>query len=60
MSAKYQEFSGLNLPAIEKEILADWTKNEAFEKSVSLREVLCLLFFMRAHPALTECRAFTT
>ncbi len=38
MSAKYQEFSGLNLPAIEKEILSNWTTNEAFEKSVSLRE----------------------
>lgn len=38
MSAKYQEFAGLNLPAIEKEILANWTENEAFEKSVSLRE----------------------
>ncbi|WP_114792192.1 isoleucine--tRNA ligase [Niabella yanshanensis] len=38
MSAKYQEFSGLNLPAIEKEILSNWTANEAFEKSVSLRE----------------------
>ncbi len=38
MSAKYQEFSGLNLPAIEKEILSNWIENEAFEKSVSLRE----------------------
>ncbi|WP_262915585.1 class I tRNA ligase family protein [Niabella ginsengisoli] len=38
MSAKYQEFSGLNLPAIEKEILKEWTKSEAFEKSVSIRE----------------------
>ncbi len=32
MSAKYQEFSGLNLPAIEKEILSNWIENEAFEK----------------------------
>jgi isoleucyl-tRNA synthetase len=38
MSAKYQEFSGLNLPAIEKEILQSWQENGAFEKSVSLRE----------------------
>ena len=35
---KYREFSGLNLPSIEKEILAKWSENEAFEKSVSLRE----------------------
>jgi isoleucyl-tRNA synthetase len=38
MSAKYKEFSGLNLPAIEKEILQSWQENNAFEKSVNLRE----------------------
>jgi len=38
MSVKYREFSQLNLPAIEKEILAKWQESQAFEKSVSLRE----------------------
>ena len=38
MSVKYREFSGLNLPAIEKEMLAKWQGEDAFEKSVSLRE----------------------
>ncbi len=38
MSEKYAEFSGLNLPSIEQEILAKWTANNAFEKSISLRE----------------------
>ncbi len=38
MSVKYPEFSGLNLPAIEQEILARWNSEQAFEKSVSLRE----------------------
>jgi isoleucyl-tRNA synthetase len=38
MSAKYKEFTGLNLPAFEAELLAKWTENQAFEKSVSLRE----------------------
>ena len=38
MSAKYPEFTGLNLPAIEQEILDKWSKAEAFEKSISLRE----------------------
>ena len=38
MSKKYREFSGLNLPTIEKELLADWSEHQAFEKSVSLRE----------------------
>src|SRR3954469_1934699 len=38
MSAKYREFSGLNLPFIEKEILTKWKENNAFEKSVKLRD----------------------
>lgn len=37
MSLSYPEFSGLNLPAIEEEILAKWGREQAFEKSVSLR-----------------------
>ncbi len=38
MSVKYREFSQLNLPAIEKEILAKWHESQAFEKSMSLRD----------------------
>lgn len=38
MSAKYAEFSGLNLPAIEQEILAKWKAESAFEKSIDLKE----------------------
>lgn len=38
MSVKYREFTGLNLPSIEQEILEKWNQNEAFEKSVSLRK----------------------
>ncbi len=38
MGAKYKEFSGLNLPAIEKEILKKWEEEQAFENSVSLRQ----------------------
>lgn len=38
MSNKYREYSQLNLPAFEQEILAKWTENNVFEKSVSLRE----------------------
>lgn len=38
MAAKYREYTGLNLPALEQEILAKWTDSHAFEKSVSLRE----------------------
>ena len=38
MSAKYREFTGLNLPAMETEILAQWAEKQAFEKSVTLRD----------------------
>ena len=38
MNVKYKEFSGLNLPAIEQEMLAKWKEENAFEKSVELRE----------------------
>jgi isoleucyl-tRNA synthetase len=38
MSAKYKEFSGLNLPSIEQEVLAKWSETRAFEKSIELRE----------------------
>jgi isoleucyl-tRNA synthetase len=38
MSGKYREFTGLNLPLIEKEVLQRWTNQKAFEQSISLRE----------------------
>src|ERR1700754_3962747 len=36
--AKYKEYQQLNLPTIEKEILAKWKESRAFEKSVELRD----------------------
>ncbi len=36
--SKYKEFSGLNLPSIEKEILAKWEATNAFQQSIELRE----------------------
>ncbi len=38
MSVKYREFTGLNLPALEQDMLALWAERQAFEKSVSLRD----------------------
>ena len=38
MSAKYQEYQQLNLPAIGNELLSHWEKNNVFENSVTLRE----------------------
>ncbi len=51
MSAKYREFTGLNLPAFEQEILTDWTENQAFEKSVSLREGATPFVFYEGPPS---------
>ena len=51
MAAKYKEFSGLNLPEIEKEILALWSDGNAFEKSVSLREGATPFVFYEGPPS---------
>lgn len=51
MADKYREFSGLNLPAFEQEILAKWTENQSFEKSVSLREGAASFVFYEGPPS---------
>jgi len=51
MSVKYHEFQGLNLPEIEKAILQKWTEQEAFEKSVSLREGATPFVFYEGPPS---------
>jgi len=38
MSDKYKEYQQLDLPGIGNEVLDKWKENQAFEKSVSLRE----------------------
>ncbi|RYZ62671.1 MAG: isoleucine--tRNA ligase, partial [Chitinophagaceae bacterium] len=38
MANRYKEFKHLNLPAIEKEVLERWQQEEAFQKSISVRE----------------------
>jgi isoleucyl-tRNA synthetase len=51
MSAKYREFTGLNLPAFEQEVLANWTEKQAFEKSVSLRDGAAPFVFYEGPPS---------
>jgi len=51
MSAKYREFTGLNLPAFEQEVLANWTEKQAFEKSVSLRDGAVPFVFYEGPPS---------
>ncbi len=51
MAVKYREFTGLNLPAFEQEILAKWAEGQAFEKSVSLREGATPFVFYEGPPS---------
>ncbi|HEY6083286.1 MAG TPA: class I tRNA ligase family protein, partial [Chitinophagaceae bacterium] len=51
MSKKYQEYTQLNLPAIEKEILARWDLEHAFEKSVENREGASPFVFYEGPPS---------
>ena len=51
MSATYREFTGLNLPAFEQEVLVNWTKSQAFEKSVSIREGATPFVFYEGPPS---------
>jgi isoleucyl-tRNA synthetase len=50
-NAKYKEFSGLNLPAFEQEILSKWAENQSFEKSVSLRDGSTPFVFYEGPPS---------
>ena len=51
MAVNYREFQKLNLPAIEQEMLAKWNENQAFEKSVSLRNNAPSFVFYEGPPS---------
>ena len=51
MSDKYREFSGLHLPTIEKEILQKWEDENAFHKSIELREGATPFVFYEGPPS---------
>jgi isoleucyl-tRNA synthetase len=51
MSQKYREYQQLNLPSIEQEILAKWAAEQAFEKSVSLRDGATPFVFYEGPPS---------
>src|SRR5438045_4495936 len=51
MSLKYKEFSHLHLPSIEKEVLDKWTAEQAFEKSVELRQGATPFVFYEGPPS---------
>ncbi|MBL0152104.1 MAG: isoleucine--tRNA ligase [Chitinophagaceae bacterium] len=51
MGATYREFKGLNLPAFEQEMLENWASQQAFEKSISLREGATPFVFYEGPPS---------
>lgn len=51
MSLKYKEFSQLHLPSIEQEILSRWDAEQAFEKSVELRNGASPFVFYEGPPS---------
>ncbi|MEO7523226.1 MAG: class I tRNA ligase family protein, partial [Ferruginibacter sp.] len=51
MSARYKEYQQLNLPAIGQEILENWGKTSAFEKSIELREGYPSFVFYEGPPS---------
>lgn len=51
MAVKYREYNQLNLPALEQEMLAKWNENQAFEKSVTLREGAAPFVFYEGPPS---------
>jgi isoleucyl-tRNA synthetase len=51
MSLKYKEFSGLNLPLLEQEVMANWQANRAFEQSMELREGATPFVFYEGPPS---------
>jgi isoleucyl-tRNA synthetase len=51
MTARYKEFSQLNLPQLEEEILSSWDKLQAFEKSISNRKDAPSFVFYEGPPS---------
>ncbi len=48
---KYREYGGLNMPAIEKEILEDWKTEDTFKRSVDEREGATPFVFYEGPPS---------
>ena len=51
MSKKFAEHSGLNLTAVNQEVLAEWEKNDVFHKSIDEREGCPQFIFFEGPPS---------
>ncbi|HRN15897.1 MAG TPA: isoleucine--tRNA ligase [Xylanibacter oryzae] len=51
MAKKFAEHKGLNLTEVNKDVLADWTRNDVFHKSISEREGCPQFVFFEGPPS---------
>ena len=51
MSKKFAEHSGLNLTAVNQDVLAEWEKNDVFHKSIDEREGCPQFIFFEGPPS---------
>ncbi|MFW6203181.1 MAG: class I tRNA ligase family protein, partial [Marinilabilia sp.] len=51
MSKKFPEYKGLDLPAINKEVLKAWEEDQTFEKSLSTRKDRPSFIFYEGPPS---------
>lgn len=51
MAKKFAEHKGLNLTEVNKDVLANWTKNDVFHKSISEREGCPQFVFFEGPPS---------
>ncbi|MGH2643430.1 MAG: class I tRNA ligase family protein, partial [Chitinophagaceae bacterium] len=51
MTKKYAEYSKLDLPALEKEVLQEWNEEKTFEKSILLRDGAPQFIFYEGPPS---------
>ena len=51
MASQYQEYNQLNLPQIGKDVLQQWEAQQAFEKSVDIREGATPFVFYEGPPS---------
>lgn len=51
MAAAYREFTGLNLPALEKEVLDRWNNEQTFQQSIAHRQGAPAFVFYEGPPS---------
>ena len=60
MDKKFQEYKGLDLSQVNKDVLKEWESNNTFEQSLKNREGTPRLSFSKVPLRQTGCQVFTT